>query len=249
VGSRLGTHMFWTLALSAAITLLALSPAILPEGTRIEHLPAPLSGIEKVGRIVASEVAAPVILRIADADGEAIAEPQAAPGESAPGAEAGDVAGTLAEGSGLEPSRASGSPPRERRNLAPGGGSPPPPADEDDDKAKPKKDKPGKGKGGGDDRPKPGKWKSNEDDDADDDDPDEDDDRSQGSRGKSGGDHSKSKGGKARGGDHSKSQGGNRSAGEDGKNKGGKGNGGDDSKSKGGKTKGGDSKSKSGTGN
>ena len=235
MGSRLGTHMFWTLALSAAITLLALSPAILPEGTRIEHLPAPLSGIEKVGRIVASEVAAPVIRRIADADGEEIAERQATPGESAPGAQAGDVAGTLAEGSGLGPSRASESPPKERRNLAPGGGSPPPPADEDDDKAKPKKDKPGKDKGGGEDGPKAGKWKNTEDDDADDDDPDDDDDRSQGSRGKSGS-------------DHSKSQGGNRSAGEDGKNKGGKGNGDDDSKSKSGKTKGGDSKSKSGTG-
>ncbi|MGH3048048.1 MAG: hypothetical protein ACRDNC_13775, partial [Gaiellaceae bacterium] len=100
MGSRFGAHTFWTLALSAAITLLALSPLILPEGTRLEPLPAPLSGIEKVGRIVTSEVAAPVIRRVAgDADdGEQAAEAeQPPPAEAAPDPSAGDVAGALVE--------------------------------------------------------------------------------------------------------------------------------------------------------
>jgi outer membrane biosynthesis protein TonB len=54
VGSRLGTHAIWTLTLSAAISLLALSPIVLPSGTPLEPLPGPLAGVERIGRVVAS---------------------------------------------------------------------------------------------------------------------------------------------------------------------------------------------------
>ena len=218
MGSRLGTHTFWTLALSAAITLLALSPVILPEGSRLQQLPAPLAGIEKVGRIVTSEVAAPVIRRIASDEDEQVAEPEQSPAESTPDSSAGDVAGALAEGSSPEPPRPSEVTPKPRRDPAPKGVSPAPTTD-DDDKGKPstdkpKRDKPGKdGEDDEDDGHKAGKWKSNDDDDdGDDDDRDhgkskakKSGDHSKGGASKTGGNHSKDGKGK---GDHSKSKGG-----------------------------------------
>jgi hypothetical protein len=54
VGSRLGTHAIWTLTLSVAIILLALSPVVLQTGTSLEPLPGPLAGVERIGRVVAS---------------------------------------------------------------------------------------------------------------------------------------------------------------------------------------------------
>jgi hypothetical protein len=59
VGSRLGTHAIWTLTLSAAISLLALSPIVLPSGSPLERLPGPLAGIERVGKVVVGALARP----------------------------------------------------------------------------------------------------------------------------------------------------------------------------------------------
>jgi hypothetical protein len=66
VGSRLGTHIYWTVALSAAITLLAVSPLLLPGGTRTNALPPPLAGLEKVGEVVASALAPPASAETGD---------------------------------------------------------------------------------------------------------------------------------------------------------------------------------------
>jgi hypothetical protein len=59
VGSRFGTHAIWTLSLSAAISLLALSPIVLPGGAPLDRLPGPLAGVERVGRVVVAALAPP----------------------------------------------------------------------------------------------------------------------------------------------------------------------------------------------
>jgi hypothetical protein len=59
VGSRFGTHAIWTLSLSAAISLLALSPIVLPGGAPLDRLPGPLAGVERVGRVVVGALAPP----------------------------------------------------------------------------------------------------------------------------------------------------------------------------------------------
>ena len=53
VGSRLGTHALWTIALSVVITLLALAPLVLPGDRPLDSLPAPLRGTAQAGEIVA----------------------------------------------------------------------------------------------------------------------------------------------------------------------------------------------------
>jgi hypothetical protein len=77
VGSRLGTHAIWTLTLSVAITLLALSPIVLPSGTQLGRLPSPLAGVEQIGRVVVSALKPPAEKR------ESAKPPQAAPPVSA----------------------------------------------------------------------------------------------------------------------------------------------------------------------
>ena len=57
VGSRLGTHALWTIALSVVITLLALAPLVLPGNRPLDSLPAPLRGTAQAGEIVAEALA------------------------------------------------------------------------------------------------------------------------------------------------------------------------------------------------
>jgi hypothetical protein len=128
VGSRLGTHTFWTLALSAAITLLALSPVVLPEMTPFDRLPPPLAGVERVGRIVTSEVVGPVIRSVAgEEEPEAGTEALTTAGDSVepvpPATPADGVLAARSEGFTVEPP-ASGETPSEadaRRPSEPSG--------------------------------------------------------------------------------------------------------------------------------
>jgi hypothetical protein len=93
VGSRLGTHTFWTVALSATICLLALSPVVLRYETPIERLPGPLAGVVQVGRVVTSSLSSP------ERDEPADAAPVAAPApETDPAPVAGEVDGTESGG-------------------------------------------------------------------------------------------------------------------------------------------------------
>jgi hypothetical protein len=93
VGSRLGTHTFWTVALSATICLLALSPVVLRYETPLERLPGPLAGVVQVGRVVASSLSSP------ERDEPADAAPVAAPApETDPAPVAGEVDGTESGG-------------------------------------------------------------------------------------------------------------------------------------------------------
>jgi hypothetical protein len=93
VGSRLGTHIYWTLASSAAIILLALSPLVLPGAQRAEHLPPPLVGVEKIGEVIASALAPqrekPAPAERRPAGGSAVAPAPVSP-------ESGSVVGVLA---------------------------------------------------------------------------------------------------------------------------------------------------------
>jgi hypothetical protein len=145
VGSRLGTHTFWTVALSATICLLALSPVVLRYETPIERLPGPLAGVVQVGRVVTSSLSSP------ERDEPADAAPVAAPApEPDPAPVAGEVDGTESGGGVLagqagETGTSSGSqtpPPRDENKPkhALGGprdnddrGTPAPVDDEDED--------------------------------------------------------------------------------------------------------------------
>ena len=145
MGSRLGTHTFWTVALSATICLLALSPVVLRYETPIERLPGPLAGVVQVGRVVTSSLSSP------ERDEPADAAPVAAPApEPDPAPVAGDVGGTESGGGVLagqagETGTSSGSqtpPPRDENKPkhALGGprdnddrGTPAPVDDEEDD--------------------------------------------------------------------------------------------------------------------
>ena len=59
VGSRLGTHALWTVALSAVITLLALAPMILPGDRPLDSFRHPLRGTGEIGEVVANPLAPP----------------------------------------------------------------------------------------------------------------------------------------------------------------------------------------------
>jgi hypothetical protein len=110
VGSRLGKHAVWTVALSAVITLLALAPAILPGDRPLASLPPPLSGVAKVGDVVASALA----------PGKHKSEPASAQSSaSAPTASASDGRGGVL----AEDADGSKSPPADRKPH-PKGGSP-----------------------------------------------------------------------------------------------------------------------------
>jgi hypothetical protein len=144
VGSRLGTHSFWTVALSATICLLALSPVVLRYETPIERLPGPLAGVVQVGRVVTSSLSSP------ERDEPADAAPVAAPApETDPAPVAGEVDGTESGGGVLagqagETGRSSGSqtpPPRDENKPKHALGGPrdnddrgtPAPVDHDDE--------------------------------------------------------------------------------------------------------------------
>lgn len=115
MGSRLGTHAIWTLTLSAAISLLALSPIVLPSGTPLQRLPGPLAGIERVGRVVAAALAPPAQKHEpATSETTAPAPPQASPASTAE-----TSAGVLAE-------RTSGTPAKPRAHRGGTGETPPP---------------------------------------------------------------------------------------------------------------------------
>jgi hypothetical protein len=107
--------MFWTLALSAAFTLLALSPLVLPGGAPLEHLPPPLAGMEKIGRIVTSEIAAPVVRKVVGGDAnepETVVAAPAVPDLATGGGEVlGTAAGGDAGGSAVPPADVDAGPP------------------------------------------------------------------------------------------------------------------------------------------
>jgi hypothetical protein len=60
VGSRLGTHALWTVALGVLIALIALTPVVLPGDRPLDSLPLPLRGTAQAGEVVA-EAPEPVL--------------------------------------------------------------------------------------------------------------------------------------------------------------------------------------------
>lgn len=105
MGSRIGTHTLWTVALSVAITLLALSPTVFPHGTSLLPLPGPIAGAVQIGRVVASSVGAPEKERAAaEASRESHDVRPSAADDSPPLAEAPGSNGVLTErADGTEP--------------------------------------------------------------------------------------------------------------------------------------------------
>src|SRR4029453_5641104 len=120
VGSRLGTHALWTVALSAVITLLALAPMILPGDRPLDSLPAPLRGTAQAGEIVADALTASPPPKSAS---EAPSPPPSAPTTAANGILGGPASSGSSGGSAAGPDRSGGG----GTSGRPGGGPQPPP--------------------------------------------------------------------------------------------------------------------------
>ena len=138
MGSRLGTHALWTIALSVVITLLALAPMVLPGDRPLDALPAPLRGSAQAGEVIADALA-PSSEDTNEATPDSPQSPLATPASDSGGV-LGDTASGSAGGgsSGGGPDRSGGGSTPNR----PGGEPEPPPPPPEPEPEPPKPPKP-----------------------------------------------------------------------------------------------------------